>query len=271
MTVQNSLESAEVVVSLATNGIFVAAKFLDVRVTEKLKVEFTSLFSRQLRGVRPEQHPPGKSVRIRPREVDEKSIPTIMNVFTLPIFWHISSHYLPNNSSFGHDIIAAHETKNVQLTDIHFDMLRSLKFMIYLLDTDETNGAFAYALGSHKINAVLRRRFLTCGGKLAELPNVASELENIQLTRICAPAGSVIIFDTDGFHAGGHISPGRERKILRMRSVVGTQTVSPRRFTWQWCWQSRLNPLRLFTPDVPKGRRSTQGTARAAGKGQTAS
>jgi len=143
-------------------------------------------------------------------------------------------------------------------------MFHALKFMLYLLDANEANGAFRYAIGSHHKNTKLRRRYVLCGGKLIRLPNICSPKESIPLRSISGPAGTLIIFDTDGFHSGGNILLGKERRVLRSRYLFsGQPPIRPNMFSFQWVRESSLNPLKFVLPLLaPPGRSSTGGTAR---------
>jgi hypothetical protein len=250
--------------TLKRDGIFVVERYLTDEALGRLSREFELLFDRRLDGVSPEDHPPGRSVRIRSSQARRDAIPGILEIFLSDGFREVSQRYLPSGSEFNLEIVATHETKTIPITNTHFDNLRSLKFMIYLMDTDEANGAFRYAKGTQSANERFRRHYLICGGRLDDLPNIAGEDEGVWPQPICAPAGSLLIFDTEGFHSGGCLTMGRERKVMRARSLYSGQPIGyPSRFSLERLRRSRFNPLRMLAPSFPPSRKATRGRARA--------
>jgi ectoine hydroxylase-related dioxygenase (phytanoyl-CoA dioxygenase family) len=249
--------------TLETAGIFVQEEFLDSNTLSRVREEYEQLFSQSITGVTLGDHPPGRMATIETGATDEKGPNTILEIFLSNAFRTVAERYMPKNSVFNDRILATHEFRSGPTTDTHFDSVRTLKFFIYLLDTDEGNGAFRYAHGTHTSNSSYRHRFLQNGGHLLDLQNIPSAAEPINLVPICAPAGSLLIFDTDGFHAGGVIGDdSRERKVLRARSVFsGQPRLHPRRFSPMW-FRRRFNVLPPNPPfDIP-GRARTGGSAR---------
>lgn len=228
-----------------------------------LNQEFDEAFNDSTRCVSRGDHPPGKMVSITTQLLEADQFPAIASLFLNPIFEDIANEILPTSSTFHDRIALTHEYQPTAITDIHFDMKRSLKCLLYLVDTDETNGAFSFATGTHIENSAYRQSFLDQGGQLRDLLNVASKSESISLKPACAPAGTLIIFDTDIFHQAGTLQPGMERKVIRARSLFGGQPDFSRH---TWCsrawWRYRINPPK--TPDSYYSRRSSRGRARAA-------
>lgn len=262
--VMRNLDPDLAVRTLKRDGIFIVERCLTDEALGRLSQEFDSLFDRKIDGVSPEDHPPGRSVRIRSSQAGRDAIPGILNVFLSDGFREVARGYLPGGSDFNLEIVATHETKPIPITNIHLDNLRSLKFMIYLMDTDEANGAFRYAKGTQSVNERFRRHYLICGGRLDDLPNIAAEDEGVKPEPICAPAGSLLVFDTEGFHSGGCLTPGRERKVMRARSLFSGQTIGePDRFSLERLRRSRFNPLKILATSGPPGRKATRGRARA--------
>ena len=184
-------------------------------------------------------HPPGRIAFITTSKCSPVSLPTIFSVFMSPQFKAVSETILTKGSIFNDKITLTHEMKAMPITDIHFDTQRSLKFLIYLLDTDASNGAFRYAKGSHIENKAYRKKFLSQGGYLQELQNVPSKTESdtIDLEHIVGPAGSMVIFDTDGWHSAGRLeNDTKERRIIRSRSIFAGQPplLRPKRYSPKW-------------------------------------
>lgn len=100
--------------------------------------------------------------------------------------------------------------------DLHFDIIPTLKFFVYLTDTDARNGALRIVPGSQNWTQRLR---LEHPEKLSlknrdisrHLPHLGDEVS------IDGKAGDMIIFHTDVFHRTGDVSNG-ERKIIRGHS-----------------------------------------------------
>lgn len=263
MDKMNQLNIDTAVRTLGNEGIFVQERFFDHETLEQINREFELLFSQSFPGVTLGDHPPGRMATIETSAADASCLQTILRIFLSDSFRLIAEKYMPENSVFNDRILATHEFKSGPTTDTHFDSVRTLKFFIYLLDTDESNGAFKYARGTHKSNSAYRQQFLQNGGHLLELQNIPSATESMELVPICAPAGSLLIFDTDGFHSGGVIvDEPRERKVLRARSVFsGQPRLHPRRFTPMW-FRRRF---KLFAPNPPfdiPGRAKTGGSSR---------
>ena len=123
------------------------------------------------------------------------------------------------------DIFITHEYKNTAIERnnwLHFDRLRCLKAMVYLTDVEKGCGALSIAPNSHLKGRELRREFQNMNS-YEDKPN-RIELDYPELMvdphEICAPAGSLILFDTDSFHKGGDVAKNKERLIIRSHWYV---------------------------------------------------
>jgi len=260
----SEIDVDSVVRQLEWDGICFLEGYVVAPLTRQLNEEFDYLFAHDLPGTRSEPHPAGRCKRILPERAGGAEFPGIRQVFGSPVLKEVALRYLPPGSSVNKDIVLTHETRNVPITDNHFDTVRALKFLLYLLDTEESNGAFRYAPGTHLLNAEKRKRFLRFGNRVADLPNVLTEQEAQAMQTFGGPAGTLIIFDTEGTHSGGVVADREQRKIIRSRSLFANQPeLRPKKYSRQWFWEHRLNPLRLFAPHAPPDRMSTGGRARA--------
>ena len=249
--------------AIKEDGAVVFPEFFGSHLVSILHEEFHKAFNSPLECLSKVDHPPGKSVSITTQLLKADQFPAIASIFLNPILEDIANEVLPINSTFQDRIGLTHAYQPTAITDIHFDAKRSLKFFLYLVDTDKTNGAFSFAAGTHIENSAYRQSFLDQGGQLKNLLNVASKSESIQLKPVCGPAGTFIIFDTDIFHQGGTLQPGMERKVIRARSLFGGQPDFLRhpKFSLAW-WRNTINPPK--TPGSYNGRRSTAGRSRVA-------
>jgi hypothetical protein len=239
----NSLAASEIVSGLEQDGVVCLRSFFDRRSVENLRAEAIVLLGAKL------------SQRSTPRKLKQRC-PALYATFNADLFREIAQSYDPK-CRFFFDLVAERVTSaGTKITDIN--TVRSLKFMVYLADVDRSNAAFRYCLGSHHENRKLRHRFLLMGGKLAELPNVPAPGEDIVLTHMEGPDGTLIVFDTDGFHSAGVLHEGKERLLVRARTLLsGWFDNAALRFA------ARLNPLQFFAPlFLPRERLATRGRAR---------
>ncbi len=249
---------AYVVQQLRERGAVSFPGFFPEATVALVRSEALALLDNPVDGVKAEPNPGGAGVRIDPRLLAGGGLPGITAALRSDLFQRIARGYDPR-SSFCFDAVITHDKVPCKLTDVHFDTRRSLKFMIYLSDVRRENAAFRYAYGTHRANCSARNRFLLAGGRLNDLPNVPGRSEQVELLDIEGPAGTLIVFDTDGFHSAGLLTPGRERLLIRSRTLLSgwfNYTVLRK--------VAELNPIGfLLRPPVPEGRRATGGTARA--------
>ncbi|HAU1639661.1 TPA: hypothetical protein JBJ29_15210 [Legionella pneumophila] len=122
--------------------------------------------------------------------------------------------------------------KDEEIAPSHFDKTWNLKFMIYLEDILESGyGAFAVHPGSQliarkkfrswfEINSV--NGFVEIGtASYYEMPNEYIPEDLTNCVEILAPAGTLIIFNTDVFHRGSYLKKGAERKVIRGHACPG--------------------------------------------------
>jgi len=145
------------------------------------------------------------------------------------------------------EIFLTHEQPSeIEILPWHFDRMHSLKFFINLVDVDETHGAFAYDIGSHKEGHFRAYYYMLSGTKVGEIPNDIPIKELHRPTTISAKAGSLVIFDSDGFHKGGLLTEG-ERKIIRGHTHAKPFVkYHAKRFDTHWWLQSPINIVKFL-------------------------
>ena len=257
------LDTDRVIDQLHSDGVFVAEGYFGAATVDRLNEEFELLCSRQFEGVKESEKrkKTGRLFRISYEKIEKESFKNIREVFFSDMLREISEQYMPKNSLINYDLIAAQNLGIIEedrfidaLRNSHIDALRALKFMIYLMDTNEENGAFSYARGTHAINSRLRNKHLRFGGSLRALPAVLPVDAGVGFESINGSAGTLIIFDTDGVHRAGKLSEGTERRILRSRCLFPNQPAQkPSKYSRRWFWEHRLNPMKIFAPKVPEG------------------
>jgi hypothetical protein len=128
--------------------------------------------------------------------------------------------------------------------DIHFP---TVKAWLYLNDIDESNGAFRYARGSHRLTParlayeydasvrVARARMRTAVGRdvaygLVRQPTAQQCARmGIQDEAISSPANTLVVANTMGFHRRGEFQPGLAREMINIRFGDRKSKAAPRR------------------------------------------
>jgi ectoine hydroxylase-related dioxygenase (phytanoyl-CoA dioxygenase family) len=100
--------------------------------------------------------------------------------------------------------------------DLHFDVVPTLKFFLYLSDTSVENGAFTVVPTSHLKTVDIREKYkgeISYENRHLSRPNADPKLE----VPIEAKGGALIVFSTELFHKAGVVSQG-ERRVIRSHS-----------------------------------------------------
>ena len=134
----------------------------------------------------------------------------------------VSNAFWGKEIKINQDIFVMHELPGTVhvAQDLHFDVLKTLKFFLYLNEVSETNGAFSCVPGSHKKSEVIRFEH---GSKISyENRHLTRQLDykKDQVIPIEGKAGDLIIFNTDVWHRAGIVKAG-ERKVMRAHTRPG--------------------------------------------------
>jgi hypothetical protein len=154
--------------------------------------------------------------------LDAVKYPLAHKIFSDGFFNELAREYFsPHPYSLNRQVYITHDVNVMDFSaDWHNDPTRSLKFMLYLMDTTAENGAFMYAPGSHREGYF---RLISSQMRGDQPENKLPESEFPLLTvSIEAPAGSLIVFEAAGFHKAGDLTPGRERLVMRGHSYAKT-------------------------------------------------
>ena len=241
--------------TLKADGCCFVDRLLGRTTVEELEREFDRVMNTNSKAVSTIEYPPGRMRSIDVLGCDRAMFPKVFSIFLSETFQRIADEYLPAGWVSTNEIVFAHEYKPMSISEVHFDSRRSLKFMIYLRDTDVENGAFEYMKGSHLDNAAYREEYLGRGGQILDLQNLFSSAEpnNVELRPNAGGAGSLIVFDTDGWHSAGSLSDTKkERKVIRTRYLFGGQPrIRTGRFSRYWLGR-KLGVFRKPPPfDIP--------------------
>tara|TARA_R100000008_G_scaffold84042_1_gene70525 strand:- start:1440 stop:2111 length:672 start_codon:yes stop_codon:yes gene_type:complete len=148
----------------------------------------------------------------------------VHKVYNVEWMRNLHQFYTGRTDNYGMNVFATHDYKfEGELARngwLHFDRHWRLKFFIYLTDVNESSGAFGCSVGSRVLGQQLRAN--AWGAKDYDGVKNRIELDYPELLDkwpcepVEAPAGTLIVFDTDTFHKGGKCDEGKERLIVRL-------------------------------------------------------
>jgi ectoine hydroxylase-related dioxygenase (phytanoyl-CoA dioxygenase family) len=162
----------------------------------------------------------------------------IHEVFSTALFRDIARSFLGSPSTINrHVILTDDDSPSEQVLGFHFDELNALKCYVYLDDIDEHNAPFQVIPGTQAQARMIRQaewmRVDDFRGIRTLIFDEFSEeffysifgmFKGLLLSkrRVCtAPAGTVLIFDTDMLHSAGPLGEGRRRRVIRGTSYYG--------------------------------------------------
>lgn len=164
--------------------------------------------------------------------------PGIHEVFSTALFHDTARSFLGSPSTINrHVIFTDDDTPSEEVLGFHFDELNSLKCYVYLDDIDQHNAPFQVIPGTQAQGRMIRqaewlraddfRRIRTLiFDEFSEefFYSIFGMFKGLLLRkrRVCtAPAGTVLIFDTDMLHSAGPLGEGRRRRVIRGTSYYG--------------------------------------------------
>lgn len=205
--------------AVKNDGVIVLKNFCNPADLENLKKDFHFILSDQEQSTEWYEKRPyslGKAALLTKNNAMKGFVSSTYAFFDNPFMQKITDKYLGQGFHSNQKIFVVKDIVGTShnANDLHFDVLKTLKFFLYLTDTDEKNGAFRCVPGSHKHTTKIR----------IEFPDQIS-YENREFSRklpftdadtisVDGKAGSLIIFDTDVFHQTGKVTEG-ERWVMR--------------------------------------------------------
>jgi len=225
-----------------------------------LKAEYMSFLENEGNGIDAKHRHPtndeGMVVRTTRAALKDSDFPITKNIFGSKFMEDVlKRYYAPHKCKLNEDIFITHEKPcETPILPWHFDRIQSLKFFIYIKDVTINDGAFEYAPGTHNEGHYRANYHLATGITLEQLPNDIPADEIINPVPIEGQAGDLIIFDSDGFHRGGTVSPDGERMVMRGHShPQGNGGFGKARvFSKNWFVGSCLNVAKLFKDDYSR-------------------
>jgi len=159
----------------------------------------------------------------------------------------VELYYKPHRYSFNESIFITNEFEcERQILPWHFDRVQSLKFWFNLTDTTIKNGAMEYCPGTHWEGRYRAGFHLSQGVGIEDIPNDIEEELIRNPVSIELNAGDLMIFDADGFHRGGLVCSGGERRVIRAHTYPTGRRYGDKIFSAGWWVRSRLNINKWF-------------------------
>jgi hypothetical protein len=242
-----------VIANLKKYGITVIPSYLSAEVVSKLNVEFQKSLNEQTESIYSKNNHPtnikGMAARLNPGTGKSNfEFPAITSTFQDRFMREIVEHYYkPHQYSFNESIFITNEFEcERQILPWHFDRVQSLKFWFNLTDTSIKNGAMEYCPGTHWEGRYRAGFHLSQGIGIEDIPNDIEEELIRNPVSIELNAGDLMIFDADGFHRGGLVGIGGERRVLRAHSYPNGRRYGDRVLSAGWWLKGPLNINKWF-------------------------
>jgi len=210
----------DVVETVRDWGIIVFPGYVKGGQLSKLNAEFDSLIAnRGQLGFPVDEYGNIKNIRVKREAPDPHPCPDTIKFFEDPMMsaiadaYYGSGNYRLNWEVFVSELVETREPQAKPPFALHFDKRNVLKFYLYLIDTDERNGAMRALPGSNSHNRNVREGAMR-RMEIAEINNVLPEPAVLSMP-ICGPAGTLFIFDTDVCHGASAVQPGFARRTMR--------------------------------------------------------
>ena len=198
-------------------GIAIIPSFVESTARQSLLKEFEHILGNEEKeAISKFPYSNGRGAKVTRDLLNSVELPTTQKVFSDPLMREITDQFWGKASNLNYEIFVVNDVVGTKhhANDLHFDVVPTFKFFIYLTDTTAENGAFSCVPGSHKMAAEIREKL---GDKISyknrelsrDLPVTEEDVISIE-----GKAGTLIIFTTETFHRAGTVSKG-ERKVMR--------------------------------------------------------
>jgi len=218
-TDKNAIE--KICSQLATDGFVILPRVLTGELLDQLGTEFHEIIAHADElPYRVDKHDGGTCVRLINKSRNElHKYPATSAFFNSEVLKKIAkAYYNDNNKILFNTEIFVHETPETDSPlsgAIHWDRAQTLKFWIYIDDVPLEAGPMQVEKGSLMQNKSERIYKHEHKGKLVGGVDNILEVEQDNVVPLTAPAGSVIIHDTDASHGATPVKSGFIRRIMR--------------------------------------------------------
>ena len=218
-TLPRNATSESVITVLRSDGIAILPEYLEEESLQKLNQEFHRIIeTRAELGFNVTERSEATIVAIVRNRLPAEQFPMISEVFADPLMERIAIEYFTcERLALNHQIYATLHSGTGEAVNVlpfvpHLDKIQTLKFFVYLTDTNVDNGAMSVVPGSHVLNREHRIRCIETDDDFRSVKNLICDAETLP---VAGPAGTLLVFDTDVTHKAGHVIPGNTRKTLR--------------------------------------------------------
>ena len=231
-------------------GICIIRKFIEEDDLRDISNEHNRILKSKTNNTK--AHPGNKDgvvCALRRSKLNELEVNTTIKYFYSDQTRAIADKYYSQGHNFNEYIFFTNEKHDPNpILPWHHDRSQSLKFYLYLIDTNVDNGAFEFVPGSHKYGYYRANYYIATGCPIDDIPNDIPDEEIFNPVSFSLNAGDLIIFDADGFHRGGIVREGQERKVIRAQTYPYPYSgySKPKLFSPLWWAQSFFNPVKHF-------------------------
>jgi hypothetical protein len=249
----------EVIESLRKYGIAHIPDFISKSEVDLLNTEFFSILETPSEAVFSQsghpRNPEGRTARFFPwHKKALNDFPSIAALFRGEFIQTVArAYYAPHEVDVNDEVFITHEKPAEQpILPWHFDRVQSIKFWFYLTDTTVQNGAFEYCPGTHWEGHYRAGYHLSQGCAVEDIPNDIDEDLIHNPVSLELKAGDMLIFDSDGFHRGGVVQSGNERRVLRGHThPKGIRRYGDKPLTAGW-WLKSIFNINKWTGNASK-------------------
>lgn len=220
LTVPLPAKLSDIVTTLRRYGVVILPAMFEGKALDNLRAEFDRMIaSREGLANRFEvtSDAANSCIRLDRDKMDADLAPETAAFYAAPLLAKIAEFYYGHDGFSLNRQIFVHETYATDKPlsgDLHFDVTRMVKFWIYLDEARPEVGAIRMSPGSSLLFAKLREEF---SNRMIPKKQIVNEVDEAMhpAMHIEAPAGSLVIFDTDTAHGASRVFPGNTRRIMR--------------------------------------------------------